>query len=127
MAEAILFTTKLEKSHPSTPKSRIRGPYMNWFIPSLWDPIYAAVNRHRNLQGALHYLQLKFKLPRETKSVYDQLQRSTMAKWFTPIGELKEGTKELIFKDTTAFTGGIQHTYVLANHSDLEEDIYHTS
>jgi hypothetical protein len=123
VAEAILLTTKVEKSHHCTPKSRVRGPYMNWFIPSLWDPIYAAVNRHRNLQGALRYLQFKFKLPGETKSVYDRLQRSTMVEWFTPTGELKEGTKQSIFKETTAFTGGIQHTYVLANHSDLEEDI----
>jgi hypothetical protein len=68
-------------------------------------------------------LQLKFKLPGETKSVYDQLQRSTLAEWFTPTRELKEGTKQSIFKETVAFTGGIQHTYVLANHSDLEEDI----
>jgi hypothetical protein len=75
---------------------------------------------HRSLKGALHYLQMKHKLPGESNSVYDRLQRSTLTRWFTSTRELKEGTKQFIFKETTAYSGGIQHTYMLANHSQLE-------
>ena len=51
------------------------------------------------------------------------MQRSTITEWFTSTGELKEGTKQSIFKEIVVFTGSIQHTYILANHSNVEEDI----
>jgi hypothetical protein len=109
---------------PQTSSSKkVRGPYTNWFVPSLWDPIYAAVNKHRNLKSALHYLQLKYKLHGQETSVYDRLSRGSLAKWFTSVGELKEGTKQAIFKETAAFTGDLQHAYVLSNYHELEEDI----
>jgi hypothetical protein len=37
--EVVLLTTKVKEPHRSTPKTRIRGPHMNWFIRSLWNPI----------------------------------------------------------------------------------------
>ena len=58
----------------------------------------------------------------ESKSVYDRLQRNTLVGWFTSTGELKEGTKQSIFKEIVAYSGGIQHTYVLANQSQFEAD-----
>jgi hypothetical protein len=62
-------------------------------------------------------------LPSESKNVYDCLSKSTLAKWFISTRELKEGTKLSIFKETTTYSGGVQHTYALANHSELEADI----
>jgi hypothetical protein len=29
-------------------KTKVRGSYTNWFCPSLWHPIHAAMRRHRN-------------------------------------------------------------------------------
>jgi hypothetical protein len=96
---------------------------MNWFVPSLWGPIFATVSKHRNLRSALRYLQLKYRRPAETVSVYDKLTPNTLKEWFTSTGELKAGTKQSIFKETTTYTGGAQHAYILVNHPELEEDI----
>ena len=68
------------------------------FVPSLWDPIYVAVTHHRSIGHALKYLQTKYKLPGQTKSVYDDLIKGSMGEWFTKTGELKDGTKQTIFK-----------------------------
>jgi hypothetical protein len=46
-----------------------------------------------------------------------------MREWFTKTEELKDGTKQAIFKETTTYTGGIQHAYVLSSHRELEEEI----
>ena len=54
--EAVLTKTVIPQTSSS---KKVRGPYTNWFVPSLWDPIYAAVIKHRNLKSALRYLQLK--------------------------------------------------------------------
>ena len=43
--------------------------------------------------------------------------------WFTSTGELKEGTKQSIFKEIVTYLGGVQHTYALVNHLELEADI----
>ena len=122
--EVVLLPTKVETPVKSSSKSsRSRGTYMNWFVPSLWDPIFATVSKHRNLRSALRYLQLKYRRLGETMSVYDKLTPSTLREWFTSTGELKAGTKQSIFKETAAYTGGAQHAYILANHPELEEDI----
>jgi hypothetical protein len=118
--EAVLTKTVIPQTSSS---KKVRGPYINWFVPSLWDPIYAAVIKHRKLKSALCYLQLKYKLHGQETSIYDQLSRGSLAEWFTSVGELKEGTKQAIFKETAAFTGGLQHAYVLSNYHELEEDI----
>jgi hypothetical protein len=39
------------------------------------------------------------------------------------VGELKDRTKQAIFKEIAAFTGGPQHAYILSGHIELEEDI----
>jgi hypothetical protein len=56
-------------------------------------------------------------------SVYDKLTPNTLKGWFISTGELKTDTKQYIFKETTTYTGGAQHAYILANHPELEEDI----
>jgi len=76
--EAILLPIKVEKVDSTQNTIKVRGPYKNWFIPFLWDPIYAAMNHHRCFRSALRYLQLKYKLPRQKKSVYDDLNISSM-------------------------------------------------
>jgi hypothetical protein len=119
----IQLPTKVNEHHQFKTKTMVRGSYTNWFVPSLWDPIYAAVRMHRSLKGALHYLQLKHNFPGESKSVYGRLSRNTLAEWFTSTGELKEGTKQSNFKETVTYSRGVQHTYALVNHSELELDI----
>ena len=122
--DVILLSTKLETPVKSSSKpSMSRGTYTNWFVPSLWDPIFETVSKHRNLPSALRYLQLKYIRPGENVSVYDKLAPSTLKEWFTSTGELKAGTKQYIFKETAAYTGGAQHADILANHPKLEEDI----
>jgi hypothetical protein len=117
------LTTSMETAQRSKPTKKVRGPYTNWFIPSLWDPIFAIVTKHRNLKGALRFLQLKYRLPGQVHGIYDKLTRSSLAEWFTNVGELKDRTKQAIFKEIAAFTGGPQHAYILSGHIELEEDI----
>jgi hypothetical protein len=56
----------MDEHHQFNAKTTIRGSYTNWFVSFLWDPIYAAIRMHRSLKGALHYIQLKHKLPGES-------------------------------------------------------------
>jgi hypothetical protein len=63
------LTTSMETAQRSKPTKKVRGPYTNWFIPSLWDPIFAIVTKHRNLKGALRVLQLKYRLPRQAHGI----------------------------------------------------------
>ena len=102
---------------------KVRRPYTNWFIPSLWDLLYTIVFKYRNLKTALRYLQLKYKLLGQETSIYNRLSRSSLIEWFTSVGELKEGTKQAVFKETTTFIGGLQHAYVFSNYHELKEDI----
>ena len=50
--EATLLTPTAEEEEPISKKLKVRGHYTNWFEPSLWDPIYAAVRKHRNINNA---------------------------------------------------------------------------
>jgi hypothetical protein len=59
--EAILIT-KVETFQKSIPTKMVRRTYTNWFFPSLWDSIYAAITKHRNLKSTLMFLHLKYKL-----------------------------------------------------------------
>jgi hypothetical protein len=63
------LTTSVETTQRFKPTKKVRGPYTNWFIPSLWDPIFAAITKHRNLKGALRVLQLKYRLPRQAHGI----------------------------------------------------------
>ena len=90
--QATLLTPKVEKVEASTTKkAHVRGNYTNWFLPSLWGPIHAAMTVHKNYTFTLRYLQSKYKLPGQIRSVYDDLTRGSLFNWFTPSGELKEG------------------------------------
>jgi hypothetical protein len=64
-----LLTTNMETIQRSKPTKKVRGPYTNWFIPSLWDPIFATITKHRNLKGALRFLQLKYRLPGQVHGI----------------------------------------------------------
>ena len=54
--EAMLLPTKEDKSKATPRITKVKGPYTNWFVPSLWDYIYAAINLHKSLSPALRYL-----------------------------------------------------------------------
>jgi hypothetical protein len=72
--KVVLLPTKVETPVKSSSKSsRSRGTYTNWFVPSLWDHIFVIVSKHGNVRSALRYLQLKYRRPGETVSVYDKL------------------------------------------------------
>ncbi len=48
----------LEDGGEEPPAKKKRGPYTNWFVPDLWNFIFAAVKKHpRNLYDALFSLQ----------------------------------------------------------------------
>jgi hypothetical protein len=42
----ILLPTKVNEYHQVKTKTMVKGSYTNWFVPSLWDPIYAVVRMH---------------------------------------------------------------------------------
>src|SRR6202022_4156267 len=87
--QATLLTPKVEKVEASTTKkAQVRGNYTNWFLPSLWGPIHAAMTVHKNYTSALRYLQAKHKLPGQIGSVYDDLTRGSLFNWFISSGEL---------------------------------------
>jgi hypothetical protein len=58
-AEAVLLTPKVEGQ--SLKRGKVRGPYTNWFEPSLWGPIYAAVTRYRSIYHAWKYFKMMHK------------------------------------------------------------------
>jgi len=48
----------LEDGGEEPPAKKKKGPYTNWFVPDLWNFIFAAVKKHpRNLYDALFSLQ----------------------------------------------------------------------
>jgi hypothetical protein len=69
--EAVLLTPKVEPEEQESKKAKVRGPYPNWFLPALWEPIYAVVKQHKNLTTILNYLRTKHKVRGETYSFYD--------------------------------------------------------
>ena len=99
---------------------------MNWFSPSLWFPIYAAVKCYRNFTLAIHYLRARYKKPGETFSIYDRLIASSLRSWFTPKGVLKNEYKHCVEEGTTYFTGGAQHCPLLSKYHALKENIVAT-
>ena len=112
--EAVLFTPEVEKAEGSAAKkTKVRGNYTNWFMPSLWEPIYAA----------MRYLKTKYKLPGKSDSVYEDLTRGSLWDWFTPTGQLREGVSKKIYNETSSFSEGAQHSYVLSNFRELEDEI----
>ena len=99
--EALLLTPKEEDITKAVlNKGKVRGSYTNWFLPSLWELIHAAMKYHKNYTSILHYLKFKYKVPGKSCSVYDLLSRGTLWDWFTPIGELREGVKRKIDNQT---------------------------
>jgi hypothetical protein len=120
---AVLHTQELKEEEPRSKKAKVRGSYTNWFVPSLWEPIFAAVKQHQNLTSVLHYLRSKYKLLGQSSSVYDKLSRGSLYEWFIPTGELKEGYKDYVYLGTSAFIGGPQHCPILENCPQLREKI----
>lgn len=77
--EAVLLAPKEEDIAKAVPnKGKVRGSYTNWFLPSLWELIHAAMKQHKNYTYTLHYLKLKYKEPGKSCSVYDALSRGTL-------------------------------------------------
>ena len=77
-------------------KTKVRGSYNNLFCPFLWRPIHATMKRDRNYYATLLYLQAVYKKPRETRSIYDALGRSTLYRWITSTGVLREKYKHCV-------------------------------
>jgi hypothetical protein len=90
--EAVLLIQKVEGQ--TLKKGKVRGPYTNWFEPSLWGPIYAVVRQYRSLNHAWKYLKMMYKKPGESEGTYANLSRGSMYEWFTSRGELKDGYKQ---------------------------------
>jgi hypothetical protein len=74
---AVLHTQELKEEEPRSKKAKVRGSYTNWFVPSLWEPIFAAVKQHQNLTSALHHevlcmsgLSLLVSSRKDTKTMY---------------------------------------------------------
>ena len=87
--DVVLLTSKVKLEDHASKKTKVRRPYINWFLPALWKPIYAVVKQHKNLTTALNYLCTKHKVPRETYSVYDKISRGSLYEWFSPTCILK--------------------------------------
>ena len=121
--DVVLLTPKVEPEEHASKKTKVRGPYTNWFLPNLWKPILAVVKQHKNLTAALNYLRTKHKVSGETYSVYDKLSRGSLYEWFSPTGILKERYKQHILKGSSSFTGGTQHGHLLSQFPELEEEI----
>lgn len=121
--QAVLLIPKVENIAKPTPnRAKVRGNYINWFLPCLWGLIHAAMKQHKNYTSTLHYLKLKYKEPRKNCSAYDYLSRGTLWDWFTSTGELREGVKIKIANETP-FCESSQHCYVLSNFPILQEEI----
>jgi hypothetical protein len=62
---------------------KVRGPYINWFVPDLMAQIAVAVKKHpRSLRyDALNALQ-HIRVPGRSGSVYDKLTMGSMKTWF---------------------------------------------
>jgi hypothetical protein len=113
----------VERNEEPIRKKKVRGTYTNWFLPSLWGPIQAAMKQYKNYTSTLHYLQTKYRSPGQIRSMYVDLSRGTLWDWFTPTGELREGVEKKIFNEDCSFTEGSQHCYVLSKFPKLEEEI----
>ncbi len=59
-------------------KKHQRGTHTQWFAPHLWPHIQIAMERHRSLTTALHYLCAFHRKPREHSSPFDKLSRSSL-------------------------------------------------
>ena len=58
LLESVFHAPMVEKSEEPIQK-KVRGIYTNWFLPSLWGPIHAAMKQHKNYTSTLHYLRTK--------------------------------------------------------------------
>jgi hypothetical protein len=119
----VFLVPEVERSEEPISKKKVKGAYTNWFLPSLWGPIQAAMKQHKNYTSTLHYLQTKYKLLGQIRSVYAGLSRGSLWNWFTTTRELKERVEKKIFNETCSFTKGLQHCYVLSKFPKLEEKI----
>jgi hypothetical protein len=89
----VILSTTTKELQGSSSRNKVRGPYTNWLIPSLWDLIYTAITKYKSFKNAMQYLQLKHKIFGQEKNIYDQLTRGSLLEWFTNLEELKDGTK----------------------------------
>ncbi len=72
----------LEDGGEEPPAKKKRGPFTNWFVPDLWNFIFAAVKKHpRNLYDAFFSLQHN-KKPGRLGSPFDKLTVQTLKGWF---------------------------------------------
>ena len=111
VAEAVLLIPKVEGQ--SFKRGMVRGPYTNWFKPSLWGPIYAAVKCYRSIYHAWKYFKMMHKNPWESQGTYENLSRDSMYEWFTSREEFKDGFKQYVDEGSSHFQGGFQHYPIL--------------
>jgi hypothetical protein len=72
----------LEDGGEEPPAKKKKGPYTNWFVPDLWNFIFATVKKHpRNLYDALFSFQHN-KKPGRLSSPFDKLTVQTLKGWF---------------------------------------------
>jgi hypothetical protein len=102
--------------------SKPRGSYKNWFTPSLWPPIFKAMQQARNITNALMYLRSAYRQPGSLHSSYDYIARSTMYEWFYPNGDFKENYKRCV-ELGTYFDKASQHCLILGVYPVLRDEI----
>ncbi len=72
----------LEDGGEEPPAKKKRGPYTNWFVPDLWNFIFAVVKKHLgNLYDVFFSLQHN-KKPCRLGSPFDKLTVQTLKGWF---------------------------------------------
>jgi hypothetical protein len=77
------------------------------------------MRRYKNYYAALLYLQAIYKKPGETRSVYDALERSTLYRWFTSIGVLREKHKQCV-QNETSFTKAVNMRLFLSKRNNMQ-------
>ena len=102
--------------------SKPKGNYTNWFTPSIWPPIFKAMQQAKNITNALMYLRVTYRQPESLYSPYDYLARSTMYKSFHPNDDLKENYKRCVELDTY-FDKASQYCPILSDYSALGDEI----
>jgi hypothetical protein len=120
--QAVLLKPKVEKMKPNIKPTNVRGPYTNWFTPTLWPPIYKVVKQHRNIAEAWGFLRSAYKKLGDLSCVYDKLSKSSMRDWFHPNGDLKEIYKRCV-DFGTYFAKTAQRCPILESNPILKEEI----
>ena len=117
---APFLNPKVERMKPFV--SKPRGNYQNWFIFSLWPPIFKAMQQTMNITTALMYLRAVYRQPRSSHNSYEHLAKGTMYECFYSNDDLKENYKRCVELDTY-FDNASQHCLIFSDYHALRDEI----